>query len=252
MMSRVVLALTLAVLAWARPESAQAAEPPTRKQPAPETAYDIRPLAGWTLHIRRGLLQDEPQSTQLAFELLQKQLEGIRRVVPPAALKELQKVPLYFSPEYPGAKPGAEYHPDPGWLRDHGRDPGMAKGVEFTNLRIFERETVRMPVFALHELAHAYHDRCLPGGFGHPEIKAAYERAKASGKYDRVERWNGADQPRTFERAYAMTNPQEYFAENTEAFFGRNDFFPFTREELKRHDPEMFELLERLWGEESR
>ena len=44
-----------------------------------------------------------------------------------------------------------------------------------------------------------------------------------------------------------MTNPQEYFAETTEAFFSRNDFFPFTREELRRHDPEMAKLLERVW-----
>jgi hypothetical protein len=40
----------------------------------------------------------------------------------------------------------------------------------------------------------------------------------------------------------------EYFAETTEAFFSRNDFFPFTREELKQHDPEMEKLLEQLWG----
>jgi Mlc titration factor MtfA (ptsG expression regulator) len=45
-----------------------------------------------------------------------------------------------------------------------------------------------------------------------------------------------------------MTNPMEYFAETTEAFFSRNDFFPFTRDELKQHDPEMEKLLARLWG----
>ena len=39
----------------------------------------------------------------------------------------------------------------------------------------------------------------------------------------------------------------EYFAESTEAYFSRNDFFPFTREELKKHDPAMFELLAKLW-----
>jgi hypothetical protein len=37
-------------------------------------------------------------------------------------------------------------------------------------------------------------------------------------------------------------------AECTEAFFTRNDFFPFTRDELKAHDPVMFALLEMLWG----
>ncbi len=40
----------------------------------------------------------------------------------------------------------------------------------------------------------------------------------------------------------------EYFAETTEAYFSRNDFFPFTRQELLRHDPEMHDLLEKLWG----
>jgi hypothetical protein len=134
------------------------------------------------------------------------------------------------------------------WLRDNGRDPVMAKGVEFTNVRIFEAETRRMPNFALHELAHAYHNRTVRMSFGNLEIKAAYEKAKASGKYDRVERKDSEGRSR-MDRAYAMTNPQEYFAECTEAYFSRNDFFPFTRDELKQHDPEMFELLgERIFG----
>ena len=45
-----------------------------------------------------------------------------------------------------------------------------------------------------------------------------------------------------------MSNHKEYFAETTEAFFSRNDFFPFTRDELKKHDPDMFALLETLWN----
>jgi hypothetical protein len=120
--------------------------------------------------------------------------------------------------------------------------------VEFTDVREFEKEMNRMPNFALHELAHAYHDRVLPDGFENGEIKAAFERAKTSRKYDRVERWFGNGKANTFESAYALTSPQEYFAECTEAFFSRNDFFPFTRVELKKHDPEMYELLERLWN----
>ena len=127
----------------------------------------------------------------------------------------------------------------------------MAKGVEFTDIRNFEREMNRMPNFALHELAHAYHDRFLPQGFSNPEIKAAYEKARASGKYDRVEQWHGNGKPNTFGRAYAITNPQEYFAETSEALFSRNDFFPFTRDELKQHDPEIFALLETLWSAHS-
>jgi Mlc titration factor MtfA (ptsG expression regulator) len=127
----------------------------------------------------------------------------------------------------------------------------MAQGVEFTNVRIFEAETRRMPNFSLHELAHAYHDRVLAGGFANKEIRAAFEKAKASGNYDRVERQDSEGRKR-MDRAYAMTNPQEYFAESTEAYFTRNDFFPYIGDELKQHDPEMFALLRELWGVEAK
>ncbi len=123
----------------------------------------------------------------------------------------------------------------------------MAKGIEFTNIRIFQEETNRMPNFALHELAHAYHDRFLPDGFGNEAVQVAYARAKSKGIYDNVARHYGNGRPNTFEKAYAMTNPQEYFAETTEAFFSRNDFFPFDQKELAEHDAEMFKTLEQLW-----
>jgi hypothetical protein len=209
---------------------------------------ETRSVVGWTLYVSRQLLTQAPEATARAQELLERQLREISRTVPPSAVTELRKVPLYFSPEYPGVRPRAEFHPAADWLREHGRDPAMAKGVEFTNIRIFEQEMDRMPNFALHELAHAYHDRVLPQGFANAEIKAAYERAKAGGKYDRVERWFGNGKPNTFERAYAMTDPMEYFAESTEAFFSRNDFYPFTRDQLQQHDPAMFALLDKLWN----
>lgn len=208
---------------------------------------EVRNVAGWSVHIRRELLTDEGAATAKALDLLKKQLEEIIRVVPKAAVAELQKVPLYFSPEYPGIPPRAEYHPEGSWLAENGRDPAMAKGVEFTNIRVFEAETRRMPNFALHELAHAYHDRFLPGGHANPEIKTAYEAAKAGGGYERVERQDSEGRKR-MDRAYAMTNPAEYFAETTEAFFSRNDFFPYTNDQLKKHDPGMHALLGKLWG----
>ena len=209
---------------------------------------EVRDVSGWKVHINKALLDSQSAETDHALELLKKMLDEIIRVVPKAAVTELQKVPLYFSPPYPGKRGGAEFHPDAGWLREHGRDPIMAKGVEFSGIANFEQEMNRMPNFALHELAHAYHNRVVTGSCDNAEIKTAYEHAKASGKYDRIERWHGNGRPNTVERAYAMTNPMEYFAENSEAFFSRNDFFPFTRDELKQHDPEMFAVLAKLWG----
>ena len=206
-----------------------------------------RKVSGWTLNIQRQLLECQPAPIEHAIELLKRQLDEIVRVIPAKAVGELQKVPLYFSPPYAGHRARAEFHPGAGWLRQNGRDPAMAKGVEFTNIDTFEQEMDRMPNFALHELAHSYHDRVIAGGFDNPEIKKAYEHAKAAGHYERVKRWHGNGKPDTVERAYAMTNPQEYFAESTEAYFVRNDFFPFNREELERVDPEMAALLKKLW-----
>lgn len=210
----------------------------------------MRELEGWQLHIRPALLATDDQAalTERAVVLLRTQLAQIVRAVPAPAAEALRRVPLYFSPEYAGRRPTAEFHPDAGWLRTNGRDPAMAGAIEFTNIRHFAAEMDRMPNFALHELAHAYHHRTLPQGFSNPRIRAAYERARTEGRYDRVERRFGGDRPSAFERAYALTDAMEYFAETTEAFFARNDFFPFTREELRSHDPAMFALLGELWS----
>ncbi len=214
---------------------------------APAPGYGTNRVEGWTVLVDGRLTNAQPAETARALELLRGQLQEIVRVVPEPALGRLREVILWFSPAYPGFGARAEYHPGAGWLREHGRNPAMVKGVEFTNIPEFERETRRMPNFALHELAHAYHDRVLEGGFGNAEVRAGHERAVASGRYEKVRVRDGKGGERE-ERAYALTNPMEYFAETTEAFFSRNDVYPFVRAELKGHDPEMAALLERLWG----
>ena len=222
------------------------ADEPTKA--SPQIQRETRDVVGWTLHIDKELQRSEPKATKVAVTLLRKQLAEIVRVVPEPAVIELRKVPLYFSPTYPGEQARAEFHPGGEWLKEHGRDPVMEKAVEFSNIPIFEQETKRMPNFALHELAHAYHNIVLEEGFGNPKVIAAYDRAKQSKSYDRVEQWHGVEGNNTFNEAYGMSNPMEYFAESTESFFTKNDFFPFNRSQLKKHDPEMVEVLIDLWG----
>lgn len=124
----------------------------------------------------------------------------------------------------------------------NGHDPRLTQKVHIPQAAdLLSREVMlKHPAVILHELAHAYHDQSL--GFDHPEIKAAYEQAKASGSYDKVLSHTGKKV-----RHYALTTPQEYFAEATEAYFYRNDFFPFVRAELMEHDPALFALLEKIW-----
>jgi hypothetical protein len=188
--------------------------------------------------------QDEPAKTAQMLDILSEQLKRVVNVVPEKALAELREVPIWINPTHKGFRPSAEYHAGAGWLKNNGRDPAMAKCVEISNVAIFPFENVRMPYLMLHELSHAYHDRFL--SFDDADIIAAFKKAKASGGYDQVERFT--DKKTVIDKAYAMSNHKEYFAELTEAFFGKNNFFPFTKDELKKHDPEMLEILARKWG----
>lgn len=205
---------------------------------------ETRVILGWTVQIHPKLREQNPVALDRALVLLTAQLKKIDKLVPQGPLAELKKVTIWLSPEYPNTPPRAEYHPGADWLRENGRDPQMVKGVEITDVKNFDAETRRMPLFVLHELAHAYHDQVL--GNDEPRLLEAYKSAKASGKYDRVERQDSEGRKR-LDRHYGLTNVQEYFAEGTEAFFGANDFYPFNKAQLKKHDPELYALLEKLW-----
>ena len=74
-------------------------------------------------------------------------------------------------------------------------------------------------------------------------IQAAYEKAKADRRYESVARNDGKT-----ERAYALTDAKEYFAEATEAYFSTNDFFPYNRDDLRGHDRTIYDVLEEVWN----
>ncbi len=207
----------------------------------PTSEFETRMSEGWTLRVDRRLLGAQKELGTKALQLLDDQLRVVLRLVPAKAVEELRKVPIWLCVDE-GTGAGAEYHPSKSWLEDNGYNPDKAKAVELGKAADFLREVRRQPVLLLHELAHSYHDRVL--GFGHAAVKAAYEAAKASGKYEKVLFWDNRQV-----KHYALTNPQEYFAESSEAFFGTNDFFPFVRAELKEFDPEMFRVLREVWGE---
>ncbi|MCY1022505.1 hypothetical protein [Pyxidicoccus sp. MSG2] len=207
--------------------------------------YQIQSIEGWTVNVDTRLPAMNKAATDKALALLTGQLREIVRLVPAGPVAQLRKVTLWLSPPYAGQPPRAEYHNSPIWLSQNGRNPAMARGIEISNVLVYEAESLRMPLFVLHELSHAYQNQVL--GDGNADIKAAFDRATASKTYDRVERFNGPGQPNTFERAYGMNNGAEFFAETTEAFFGRNDYFPFTRDELARHDPTTLAMLQKVW-----
>jgi len=203
--------------------------------------YEPRDVQGWHVLINRRLLDDKTLCGDV-LTLLDFQLYQITRKVPPAALGKLRTIKIWVERAEPH-HPCMAFHPDAGWLREHDMNPEKAGCVEIANGRNFLEWTKEQPWMVLHELAHGYHDLFLDGGYGNLQIEAAYRRAVESKSYESVLHINGKK-----ERAYALTNPMEYFAETSECYFGTNDFYPFVRAELEQHDPEMFKLLEELWN----
>src|SRR5207248_1945306 len=98
-------------------------------------------------------------------------------------------------------------------------------------------------IVLLHELVHAIHDKCVTLGFNNPEIRTAYRQAMDRKLYDKVEHVSGE-----MRRAYAATSEAEYFAEISCAYLDRCNYFPFTRDDLKGHDPTGYKLMEQIWG----
>jgi alpha-galactosidase len=231
--------LALVVLTTLLPAAAARAQ----DTPPLPTSHTQRDIEGWTVHIDDRLLAGPHKALgDHALRLLANRLYDIKLVVPADKVARLQKVPIWIDYSH-GKLRAAQYHPSAGWLRNHGFSEALAKAVHIPVAADFasaDHQRVQ-PWSVLHELAHAYHDQVL--GFDHAEIRAAWERFRDSGKYKSTLHINGKKVPH-----YALTNPMEFFAEMTEAYFGHNDFFPFNRAELQREEPAVYELLAKIWG----
>lgn len=207
------------------------------------TSHTVRQIEGWTVCVDDRLLS--PPNIELGartLRFLEGKLADIKAVVRREPLAQLQAVTIVLDLNNGGLR-NMQYHPDADWLKENGYSTNLAKCVHFP--RAAELPTPRninqQPWVVLHELAHAYHDQVL--GFDDPRIMLAYERYKKSGHGDATLLFDG-----TRVRHYALTDHKEFFAEMTEAYFGENDFFPFNRAELMTAEPQIYELLQAVWG----
>ena len=202
-----------------------------------------RQVEGWTVKVDPELLKGENKElSEQAFKALANHLQRVEYILPQDRVNQLKKLPIWIDLSHELGS--MQYHPDEGWLTDNGYDPRLEKHVHIPRARaLFARGTwAKHPYVILHELAHAYHDQVL--SFNHPDVLKVYDEAKENGIYEDVLSHTGRAV-----RHYALTNHKEYFAETTEAYLGVNDFYPFVRAELKKHDPSGFALMQKVWGE---
>lgn len=172
--------------------------------------------------------------------VLEEKLTALSKIIRPPQFAQLQKVPIWI--EYKPKPDGAIwYHKSQEWVVANGYPVEIAKCVEICNTTHFlEWQKLNQPYMVLHELAHAYHDQVL--GPDNADVLAAFQNAVKSKKYESVPYNLGGNQ-----KAYALNNPDEYFAELTEAYLGENDYYPYNRSQLQEFDPMGYDLMKKVW-----
>jgi hypothetical protein len=212
------------------------------KQPLP-TAHTTCKIEGWNVRVDDRLLKGEDSALGArVLKLLEARLVAISVVVPDKSLAKLRTITIQLDLNY-GDLRTMQYHPDAGWLKEHGYSEQLAKCVHIPDVNdLLEPAGIHsQPWVLLHELAHGFHDQIV--GFDEPRVNAAWEKFRGSGKYKSVLSASG-----TIHEHYGLTDHKEFFAEMTEAYFGSNDFYPFVAGELKQAEPEIFLLLADIWG----
>ncbi len=206
--------------------------------------YDSLVLEGYTIYVECQALAEDPDLTNQAIGLLASSLAQINDFgLDALILSALQAVPIFM--DWKTTDQGACFHPSKKWLLRHGYPIEKWQALEISNVANFvDWCHLNQPYMILHELAHAYHFRVL--GMDYEPIEKAYESAMAGARYDTV-RYHAGNRRYIQRLAYASNNKLEYFAEITEAFLGRNDFYPFEKGDLWRHDPKGYQLLEDIW-----
>lgn len=201
-------------------------------------------MEGWTVSVDVSLLPggENEEIGGPALKMLENHLQRIVILLPEEPLKKMRTCGIRIEHSHPELG-NMQYHPGADWLVSRGYDPKLNKMVHIPQARnlLSRDQLLKHPAVILHELAHAYHDRIL--GFDEPRILKRYREAMERGDYDEVMLYTGK-----MVEHYAATDHKEYFAEGTEAYLYRNDFYPFVAAELEQHDSALYALMQDIWG----
>jgi hypothetical protein len=213
----------------------------------PRREYASVAANDWTIEVEKQLLTEEPELAGKAVARLAQNLNAALAVLPEASRGKLKKVKIFlmYGPKAKGdgRDNGFEYHQRSAPDCYRTLDPRWGNGIVAYSAENYVWQSdlwaLKLP---LHELAHAYHldqwqeDRA--------EIVKAYENARQRKLYRHLQDEAGS----MIDKAYAIENPIEYFAELSCMYFAGCDYAPHNRKELEAYDPEGCAMIRELWG----
>jgi hypothetical protein len=195
---------------------------------------------GWTVVLERRLSDRRTSLADRVMTQLERQLERTANALPRTAIAELRKVTIWVTME--SSDPQLlKYNWPEASKRDKAGPATRDGALVIARAEEFLAKSPNQPWMVMHELAHAYHHRVL--GAENAAVRDAYQKARSSGAYAAVKNAAGATG-----RAPALTDDREYFAELTRAYYGKGDFYPFVREELREYDINGYRMIETAWA----
>ncbi len=201
-----------------------------------KVGYETRRINGFRVLLSTQAVSEGEKVNGRPFQFLANEFAGLAKVVPAEPLQKLRLVTIQI--DWDNVDPAA-----PLTVTRYRPAQGLIEVLSLKKMVRYKQLLADNPrLLLLHDLAYVRHGT-LKNSFNNADVKAAYEQAMARRLYQQVEHELGATGP-----AYAAVNYIEYFAELSCAYLNKGRCFPFTRDELKTHDPTGYELMEAAWG----
>jgi hypothetical protein len=225
----------------------------------PISGYKSETIEGFHVLLAASVLahNDDPIYQRKPLAVLKRELAIVAGSLPSRAVSALRSILIWvewYDAEDPdiGNNIVAKYYSVGGgpsgraaWSLSKRKHPLKANNVEIINMQSVTMEHqpgVKWERCIIpHELAHAVHYQIF--GAHNARIRLDYKKAVDRRLYDRS--WDAYRRPVT--PTYARKNEFEYFAELSCAYFNRLQYYPFTREDLRKHDPDGYKLMVDVW-----
>jgi hypothetical protein len=254
---RLALFVSLAVAGPALAQSAKS-KPADKKKllSTPVPGYTLKKIEGFDVLVNDAVLKhnDDAEYKRKPMDVLELELGTVVRVMPKRVEQALTSVLIWAEwddetdPDY--GKAVAKYYGVSGgvssWSLSNNKHPAKANAVEIVSVKSLTEEHQPGVKFercvVLHEFAHAIHFQVI--GNRNDTVRSAYTVAMDRKLYGESKDVEG----RVVKKPYASTNDHEYFAELTCCYLDKLHYYPFTRDDLKTHDPAGYKLMETVWG----
>lgn len=219
---------------------------PPKTAPGDVPGYKKLPIEGFNVYVSRDVAAaDVSGFERKPLDVLERELKMVAKAVNKKQLDFLRTLPVWVEWDekvpLPNGREGfataVYYGGHQSSLLAEGKNSPRFRAV--TVLSLSRLTAAHQPnqefngCVLLHEFAHAVHDQAVTreqvAGIG-----AAFKQAMERKLYDKAQ--------------YVSTNESEFFAELTCAYFDRLGYFPRTRDELKKHDPASFKVLDGIWA----